>query len=385
MFLAHATDPGHRTLAVFDEIHHAGSDSMWGTSAQESFARYAHAVLSLTGTPFRTDKDPIVFVPSVDGHATPDYAYRYDKAIADGACRPVQFVYARGRTTFRTEDGQVHSVTFDDALSERGERRRLATALEVVEEGSIAHTLLRSANQYLLTLRRLGDTDAGGLIVTVDCDHADRVAAFMAQSVTGLRPVMACSRLVDPTDPEPADAIRDFRTSHDPWMVAVNMVSEGVDIRRLRVVVYLTNRLTKLAFRQIVGRVVRTDRENVDDHGRVYLPADPTLIQLANTITEDAGLLPTPLTIATDAAPQTVTIQRHGHERVPFLTVESVGEEGGASDTSGRYVGHQLVQVARQFIELRDLTGTDPASLALAAAETPGLFAAMQEEIAGAS
>src|SRR5262249_11062261 len=57
MFLAHATDPGHRTLVIFDEIHHAGVDSGWGKSAQEAFREAAAAILSLTGTPFRTNRD----------------------------------------------------------------------------------------------------------------------------------------------------------------------------------------------------------------------------------------------------------------------------------------------------------------------------------------
>ncbi len=40
------------------------------------------------------------------------------------------------------------------------------------------------------------------------------------------------------------------------------MISEGVDIRRLRILVYATNIVTELAFRQITGRIVRTDPKN---------------------------------------------------------------------------------------------------------------------------
>jgi len=61
--------------------------------------------------------------------------------------------------------------------------------------------LLADANQYLLALRRAGDLDAGGLVVCVDCDHADLVARFMEQRVLGSRPVVACSRLHDPGIP----------------------------------------------------------------------------------------------------------------------------------------------------------------------------------------
>ena len=63
MFLAHATDPGERTLVLFDEVHHAGATAGWGTRAQAAFARHSRGIVSLTGTPFRTQADPIVFVP----------------------------------------------------------------------------------------------------------------------------------------------------------------------------------------------------------------------------------------------------------------------------------------------------------------------------------
>ena len=64
MFLAHATDPGHRSLVIFDEVHHAGVGSGWGQASQTAFSRYVKSILSLSGTPFRTDRDPIVFIPS---------------------------------------------------------------------------------------------------------------------------------------------------------------------------------------------------------------------------------------------------------------------------------------------------------------------------------
>ena len=207
----------------------------------------------------------------------------------------------KGTTTFRTPAGETHTVTFADDLTDQASRHRLRTALECIHTDSIAHWLLAEANDYLLALRRSGDTDAAGLVVCVDCDHADQVASFMQEEgLVKERPVVAVSRVVNAADPEPADAIRKFKTSHAPWIVAVNMVSEGIDIRRLRAVVYLTNRTTLMAFRQIVGRVVRTDEANDDDHGRVYIPAEPRLLELAQNIAEEAKILPPPMTIIVD-------------------------------------------------------------------------------------
>jgi superfamily II DNA or RNA helicase len=376
MFLAHATDPGERTLVIFDEVHHAGVGRAWGTSAQEAFAAGAHGILSLTGTPFRTGRDPIVFVPSKDGNALPHFSYSYDDAIRDGACRPVQFVEVSGTTTFRTEDNQVHTVSFDDTtLTGMGENRRLRTAIEWVREGSIAEHMLLDCNQYILGLRARGDSDAAALVVCVDCDHADKVATHMAAHIVGFRPVVACSRLHDQNDPDSANAIRAFRMSHDPWMVAVNMVSEGVDIPRLRAVVYLTNRLTLLAFRQIIGRVVRTDPMNKDDHGRVYLPADPRLLAMAHHVTEEVHLLPPPIVIVIDQQAVRRVLIDGGREteRVPFAALKSEGVDGQIFDTAGTEANADLVARARRFIEREGLTGTDPHSLALAALSSPEL------------
>ena len=382
MILAHATDPGHRTMVLLDEVHHAGAQSGWGLRAQEAFARSATAILSLSGTPFRTDRDPIVFVPASRGEAQPHYRYGYERAIEDGACRPVQFVYGKGSTRFHTEDGAIHDVTFEDSLTSVGERNRLRTALEVISDSSIAALLLNDAMDYVLHLRRRGDTDAAGLVVCADCDHADAIATFLT-GVLGRRPVVAYSRLLDPSDPEPANAIRDFKRGHEPWLVAVNMVSEGVDIRRLRVVVHLTNRLTLLSFRQIVGRVVRTDPRNADDHGRIYLPADPSMVSMATTITEEVRVLPPPITIVND--PQTgrrVAIRQQGvDDRVVFEPISSVGERGGAADTSHRVASDELVDMARAYTQKKNLTASDPVSLALAASENPALRHAIERAL----
>jgi superfamily II DNA or RNA helicase len=383
MILAHATDPGHRTLVIFDEVHHVGAESAWGKAAQEAFAHDAAMVLSLSGTPFRTDRDAIAFVPSEGGYAKPHYRYSYDDAIADSACRPVQFIEARGTATFRSSDGNIETVSFDDEnITEIGQRRRLIAALEAIGPGTIAAKMLHDANQYVLGLRRQGDRDAAGLVVCVDCDHAAQVASYMKESIGGEpRPVVVCSRTFDAGDPAPADAVRWFKESHDPWIVAVNMVSEGVDITRLRAVVYLTNKLTLLSFRQIVGRVVRADPTNVDDHGRVYIPADHRLIDMARKVTEHPELLPRPIRIEVDQDLLRSPVIRSDLSNIgSFETIDTVAEQGGAFDIRGRDASAGLIEMARRYIQNHGLTGTSPETLALAASENPGLRDALLGE-----
>ena len=378
MYLAHATDPGHRTMVIFDEVHHASGENSWGTAAQEAFSSAAKVILSLSGTPFRTAGEPITFVDYEHGKAVPDYRYGYDQAIVDGACRPIQFATATGSATFQNEAGEIETVTFEDTdLTDAGVRRRLRAAIEWVRPDSIAHRLLADANEYLLTLRRAGDTDAAGLVVCVDCEHADQVATHMASAfLKGHRPTVACSVHFDSNDPDPANAIARFRTAQTPWLVAVNMVSEGVDIKRLRTVVYLTNRMTELSFRQIVGRVVRTDTSNHDDHGRVYLPGDPRLTAMAAAIQDEVRSLKPSIEIDLDTSIYTAPKLRGRMDRSPaWTTIGTEGETGSVFDTQDRFADTALIDAAKRFIEVEGLTSTSAETLALLATENAKLRA----------
>lgn len=65
------------------------------------------------------------------------------------------------------------------------------------------------------------------------------------------------------------------------------MVSEGVDIKRLRVLVYLPNALTELAFRQAIGRVVRTAGPDDDTRAYVVMPSFETFEVYARRVEEE--------------------------------------------------------------------------------------------------
>jgi superfamily II DNA or RNA helicase len=85
-------------------------------------------------------------------------------------------------------------------------------------------------------------------------------------------------------EPRATEKLVTFTRSRDPWIVAVNMVSEGVDIPRLRVGVYATAAKTPLVFRQIVGRFVRTLPGRPIEPSWLYVPADPVLRDHASNI-----------------------------------------------------------------------------------------------------
>ena len=131
-------------------------------------------------------------------------------------------------------------------------------------------------------MRSAGHDRAGGLIVAMSQTHARDIAALV-QELTSERALVAVS-----DDPTAHKTIQRFARGRQRWLVAVNMVSEGVDIPRLRVGVYATNVLTEMYFRQVVGRFVRVNEHGGQDRkSYLYISQDPTIVQHAKQITEE--------------------------------------------------------------------------------------------------
>jgi superfamily II DNA or RNA helicase len=162
-------------------------------------------------------------------------------------------------------------------LSTREASRRYRTAISTELPDGLAR-ILREADAKLRTLRADGHRDAGGLAVAADATHARRIAKLLGE-VTGRAPLVVLH-----TEANAARKLQGFRDSREPWIVAVNMVSEGVDIPRLRVGVYASAAKTALIFRQIVGRFVRTIPGRAPEPSWLYLPAEQTLRTHASEI-----------------------------------------------------------------------------------------------------
>jgi superfamily II DNA or RNA helicase len=235
-------------LVVLDEIHHAGDSRSWGDAVRQAFEP-APRRLALSGTPFRSDQATIPFVRYDGELAHSDYEYGYGDALAEGGVvRPVYFPRVNGRMEWTAPDGTEYDATFDDKLTRDLANQRLRTALDV--EGDWLPAVLGQAHAQLTHLRAR-DPDAGGLVITIDQEHARAIAALMEERL-GVTATVATS-----DDPGASAQIAAFGAGSAPWIVAVRMVSEGVDIPRLRVGVFATNTTTELFFRQAVGRLLR--------------------------------------------------------------------------------------------------------------------------------
>ena len=270
-------DVARRAYVVLDEVHHAGEDQAWGESLRHAFHGSARR-LSLSGTPFRSDTRAIPFVRYEADEAVPDFEYGYGDALRDGrVVRPVYFPRMGGEMEWSAPDGNVHEATFDDPLATALANQRLRTALAL--DGEWLPSVLRAAVDRLAGVRG-HQPDAGGLVIAIDQDHARGIAAMLR------RQFGAPATVVTSDDPSASDQIAAFAAGRDPWLVAVRMVSEGVDIPRLRVGVYATTTTTDLFFRQAVGRFVRWMPGIRDQRAWLFLPDDPRLRIRAAEIAE---------------------------------------------------------------------------------------------------
>jgi len=265
-----------KTMVILDEIHHAGDAKSWGDAVRRAFDP-AVKRLALTGTPFRSDDSPIPFAtyePVGDGtsRSVADYSYGYAEALTDGVVRPVIFMAYSGEARWRTRAGDEVSMRLGDVALAEQTQRAWHTALDA--HGDWIAAVLRAADKRLMQLRIGGVPDAGGLVIASDQADA-RAYAELLEHITGQKPTVVLS-----DDRGSSARISRFNSSTDPWIVAVRMVSEGVDIPRLGVLVYATNVGTPMFFAQAVGRVIRARRSR--ETATVFLPSIPKLRMLAS-------------------------------------------------------------------------------------------------------
>nr|WP_243752298.1 DEAD/DEAH box helicase [Leucobacter weissii] len=270
------------TLVILDEVHHGGDALSWGDAIREAYGT-ATRRLALTGTPFRSDDAEIPFVqyaPQPDGSrvSLTDYDYGYGRALTDGVVRPVVFMVYAGETQWQTSAGEVMQARLGEGNTKDITAQAWRTALDPA--GQWIAQVLRAADRRLSEVRH-HIPDAGGLVIATDHDAA-RAYAKLLREITGEQVALILS-----DDAGASARIEQFAGDESRWMVAVRMVSEGVDVPRLAVGVYATSSSTPLFFAQAIGRFVRSRRRG--EVASVFLPNVPNLMQLAAELEKERG------------------------------------------------------------------------------------------------
>ena len=277
----------YKTLIICDEHHHAAISAVWGESANDAFKKATFKII-LTGTPIRTDgKAPVWFSYSkASGELKHDqdgtYTLTYGEAVDYGYCRPI---------FFHRHEGNFRVVIDNETLAVSGkkgvdvdEKKHPKKLVKSLQQSLDFYTLARKPiykkdgitpdlNSYQSTMLQWGieklekvrerTPHAGGLVIAPSIKVAEYMSKLL-EKLTGEKPILVHS---EHTNAE--DKIDAFRHSKKQWLVSVAMISEGVDIKRLRILVYLPNPQTELSFRQAMGRVVRSLGD--DDFSRAYV------------------------------------------------------------------------------------------------------------------
>lgn len=291
-----------KVLVICDEHHHAAVEAAWGTSADGAFVGAAF-VLVLTGTPIRSDGERSIWlayddVGAIDHPDDGTYTLTYGQAVDLGYCRPVTFHRHEGKFTVDLDAGHRVQVSGHSSAALPTELARIPGLQAALDFYRLAktpqfepdmHTPLR--NGYQATMLDWGSDklselrhrmpDAGGLVIAPTIEMAEYMVTLL-EILEGERPYLVHSQM-----PNPESKIKAFRNTNKRWLVSVAMVSEGVDIRRLRILVYLPHSLTELALRQAVGRVVRTAGPNDDTRAYVVMPSFETLETYARRIEDE--------------------------------------------------------------------------------------------------
>lgn len=313
----------HDAVVVLDELHHAGDEQAWGDAVRLAFAPATHR-LALSGTPFRSDTQAIPFVRYEADRAVPDFEYGYDDALADGGVvRPIHFPRVDGAMEWTAPDGTHRAHTFAEQVARDVAGQRLRTALSV--GGEWLPAILKHAHGQLQAVRAT-QPDAGGLVIATDQDHARGIAELLRER-QGTRAVVVTS-----DDPRASARIAAFAAGTEEWIVAVRMVSEGVDVPRLRVGVYATTITTELFFRQAVGRLVRWTPGVRRQRAYMFVPDDPRLRACADALAEQRRHL---LVRAADDDEQLLAAERppralHDAEQPSLFAAISAVAIGGA-------------------------------------------------------
>lgn len=262
-----------KTFVIFDEIHHAGDNLSWGNAIREAFEKAVFR-LAISGTAFRSDDNPIPFINYENRVSIADYNYSYERAIKENVCRPVYFCLFDGKMKWKVAQ-QEFEHSFKDSLTPDQVSKRLKTAIDA--KGNWVRDVISAADQKLTEIRRTHPT-AGAMIFAATQKHAKQLADVV-EELTGEKPPVVVSEEADSSE-----RLEEFKKSNSRWLISVKMVSEGVDVPRLRIGVYLTIVKAELFFRQAVGRFVRVLKDLLYQDAFIFIPQDRDVVKLAENI-----------------------------------------------------------------------------------------------------
>lgn len=275
-----------RVLVVLDEIHHcssaaAGSGNTWGDLIEAHIQNQASFTLSLSGTPWRSDKAPVALAQysDPDGQVACNYAYGLFQAVSENVCRiPKITLVDNDNVTVSKFKDPAHSIESYASIEQCMSESDLSYDKAILRNEHALQQVLDLACAKLNEIRQ-EVPDAAGLVVASTIEHAHQIVDLL--HAFGESPMLVTSE-----EPDAQASIQLFKHAKTRWIVSVGMVSEGTDIPRLQVCCHFSRIRTELHFRQVLGRVLRK-RNLRDDDAWLFMLAEPTLSGFAKRVKDD--------------------------------------------------------------------------------------------------
>ncbi len=271
----------HNVFCTVDEAHHPSSGNSWGEKLKNAVDKSIN-ILMLTGTPWTADGNYMPFVEYDDkGFVKTAFSYSKKEAIIDDVCRVVSF-HPLDLGNFKFKNGEEYKNIqegLDDGKNPYSYAiREIETFRRLFEEADIELTHLRDRSRKR----------AGGLIIAPDIETAHKFKDAV-QVFTGGKQI---PEIVHSKAENASAKIGKFRDSEERWIISVNMISEGVDIKRLQVCIFLGNAITKMRFIQIVGRIERLTStlllsNKLERESHFHCLSHPLLLEWIKEIEED--------------------------------------------------------------------------------------------------
>jgi superfamily II DNA or RNA helicase len=273
----------HRVLVIFDEIHHCSGLSVetsnsWGEEIILNIQDQAKYTLALTGTPWRSDKSPIVLsnYHGIENSIHCDYAYGLKQAVRDGVCRTPSIVLVDNEEITVTDHKNETQIfnSFKSLLDDK-----LVSYQDLIADRKAIEFILAKGCAKLAKVREKNH-NAGGLVVASSVAHASQIIQILQNKFKQSAVMVSYQQDV------PSEIINAYRNNTTQWIVAIGMVSEGTDIPRLQVCCHLSRIKTELYFRQVLGRVLRVNG-SIDQNAWLYTFSEPRLMEYAYRIEKD--------------------------------------------------------------------------------------------------
>ena len=286
---------GFRFALICDEIHHTNEiNSSWGTYV-EQIKELSEFSIFMSGTFFRSDKHPISCIPLDGGFPRKDYQFTYMRGVKEAVVRPVTTRDIDATVTlYNKEKDEKYEVRLSEI-----QNKELSEAKKQVLDpnGECVRHIIENVHTALMQTRtkfpdaaclfvcRPGGGDdftreRGGEAIE---DRNVHKIARQIEEITGESPTVVTHQ-----DRDSVGKIVKFRRGNDPYLVAINMVSEGCDIPRLRAVAFCRYTTSEMLFRQIVGRALRWHEPEDGTAAQIYIPAFPTLVGFASAMYSEA-------------------------------------------------------------------------------------------------